>query len=839
MVTLGTYEDVMRKAQADMAEARGKEHEVIDHVREYMTMRTEVAMGSINSVNPKFADALQNAQKNDFTLLEKAQELSIATTVHARGAELLSSPSGHRQLAENQINQFRNLLSTTEGVPYFAKIMRHHSLNGHIFISKDMISEAFPAEGLRILRETYGIEFVEGPDMVSMFKVTNPTAAYESLTPFTGRIPRLSQEVHPVVETKMDELMAMVDRVVDLPHPTHWSEGALMRFDDQALIPFLIHQGVITEDMAPEFAKQLQLNNMMTYSFITDYDGIKAVLGSDKAPGTPLSAVVTSSISLAQHSTSMMRFADTFYREEYMVKNLLGTTDPAVAYERFQAIPGLVAVMLTTEGYVKNFNISRTDKKLGIRQMKDALSQNAILTTYQRSTELYRKLDQFKVPVLLDTIDKWITSAYKAGYLSSMGFVLRNVNDTAIMRLLMAAKGDVRIFSFVVKSKQYLDFINKMALELGNLKNRDEYLSYIKKLGPKEAEMYNVMMMAIEARATGSPLKDIVNVANATRGGADFIQDEIAKGTIVQQIAWGNPFTKLVLELNSWTEEHLRLAYLLWALDQGKTMSESVYDIAEYFVDYNYKSHSMKILQTMVPFGLFAVKNIQMWANHALDDPMLFRMFIDAYGKDAEEHDREERTAPSQYEMSRILGGNPSVGGVTYKLNPSLFDAMSLVPGVLADPGGRLSPVIKNVGSLLSGNPDSIELPFQTPIKRAGDLINKTLPDIMKGNTKQLPNLMPSLMSYREPFGTTTRGQYSPGVKSYNRVTGYSTDKMSARYGGRIPRSSFYVRKAYLDRGFYSKLYTASGESRIKIRQSKPTHRNLAARIRDQNYKFK
>ena len=837
LIELGTYEDIQQQIQLDLAVMGGDNTAAIDKLTNWTIARTEVSLNDASNMNPSFADSLYNAQKHDLEFLDIARRTASMVQVYSRQAPVLTTRAGHAELARNQVGQFRNLLATEEGVDVFASMMKHNSLGGHIFISKNVIDDGFSPEGLRILREKYGIEFIEGPHDVNYFKVVNPSAGYEGLKPLGEQLTRMTPEYHPEIEKAMSELLDRLNRAVDLPHPTHWSEGSFMRWNDVSLIEYLIRQEVITEDMAGVVAEQLQRSSIMRYSMITDYEGMFEILG-EYAPGSPISGIINSSISLAQHSTSKMRFADLFIREDYRVDRILGTTNAEDAYAKFRAIPGLKAVMLTNEGYVVDFAIDLKDAKLGVRQMQDALNSKAILTTYSGFTELYRKLDSFEAPKVLDWVDRNVTSAFKAGYMTSVGLPIRNLLDNNI-RLLMLAEGDFRALGYIPKAHRYIDRFTEMALEMGNLKNYEEALEYLKTRSAEDLEIYRMMMVAVEAKVSGAPLKEVVDIANATRGGADFIVDNVVQGTWTQRIAWGNPLTKAALEMQGWGEERYRLAAFLFMLEKGSGSMEAVERIAEFFIDYSHKGHGMKTLQTLVPFGLFAVKNLQMWADHALDSPDLFRMMLDVFNTQAADAEYASKKAPSEYQMSQRLSGNKTVGGTLYKLNPSLYDAMNIIPGIFGDPLQRTSPVIKNIAALLSGDPDSIELPFETPIKRVGDILTKTLPDVMKGNTKQIPNLMPSLMSYREPFGTTTRGQYSPGVRSYNRVTGYSTDKMSARYGGRIPRSSFYVRKSYLDRGFYSKLYTASGESRIKIRQSKPTHRNLAARIRDQNYKFK
>ena len=657
---------------------------------------------------------------------------------------------------------------------------------------------------------------------------------------------RSSSDLPEVFVTQMDDLASYLEASSAVKNPLNWADRTVRRYDGRVLSTYLVGQGVLEESEAALFAEQLQDN-------IGDYTPILAdaatMLEIDpKVAATPLNSFTSAVISLAARGDQKALFFHRVKMENLYLNDVFRAAgDPkeipsSVIYDRFKMFPGAVAGLVDNKNNIVKVIVSN-NRKVGIKDIEVARKKGAFFTTNQVISKLIPQFNNGKLPVWAEFIDKVFNGPFKAGYLSSIAFGGRNTSDTMIYKNVAATKSDMKIFGYQLKAYQMKKNVDKIVVEMGNLSDEEVVAQKFAQLSEK-SQVEFLVTRGYEGKITNLPdeammdmgkdLAEIVSLHKRVK--AMTFQERVS------QIAWGNPLTATMLKFSAIPERTGRTGLLLWALEEkGMGGAEAVDFVNKTHFNYSQKSQAMAWLGIFVPFAQFPLENFIFWSEAATENPWLLRMMIKLGTQSWQDEEQRRKRALSEYEVSQAMAGNMKIGNTLVKLNPSFFDAIALIPGLLKDPTQRLSPIITNIGKLMQGDFSGLEYPFEQNLKRISTIITKTVPQILGGDIERLPDLIPSGFrtdtDYKNTY-TNAHSRYSNA--GYNLYYAKGSTKMGIQYGmNRIGRSSTYVRKVYLGKGFYNSLYAKSGSSRIKLRMSAPTSKNLAMRIADQNYRFK
>jgi hypothetical protein len=212
-------------------------------------------------------------------------------------------------------------------------------------------------------------------------------------------------------------------------------------------------------------------------------------------------------------------------------------------------------------------------------------------------------------------------------------------------------------------------------------------------------------------------------------------------------------------------------------------------------IDYSVKNKGLKVLKILAPFSMFTVKNTLLWAEHAADTPWLFRTMVDAGVASWNQARAEQDGYMNRAQESNYLQGNISLGKSVLKVNPSFFDAINAIPGLIRDPLGRLTPVINNPIKFLSGDRDSITMPWEGVASKASSVVGG-VNKLMQGEDIRPSDFVPGMVS--------DFTQYTPRYTAYNfystRYVTLQNMKVARKNYRDILRSSIYYRK----NAFYS-----------------------------------
>lgn len=144
-----------------------------------------------------------------------------------------------------------------------------------------------------------------------------------------------------------------------------------------------------------------------------------------------------------------------------------------------------------------------------------------------------------------------------------------------------------------------------------------------------------------------------------------------------------NKFTGAALTPMSQIEQIVRFSQVLALQDMGLTKAGAYRHVIDTQFNYNSKSLRMKCLEAVVPFATFQYNNVLYWARQLEQNPRMFNYIIDTFGEwsfqDIEDVVDDTSGIVDQSLLSRIakMGLPIGSGGMYFKLNPSILDAMN------------------------------------------------------------------------------------------------------------------------------------------------------------------
>jgi hypothetical protein len=386
---------------------------------------------------------------------------------------------------------------------------------------------------------------------------------------------------------------------------------------------------------------------------------------------------------------------------------------------------------------------------------------------------------------------------------------------------------------------KYIQYFNKVIRDTGGLLDKKVLQDYLSKATPEELRMFTIMEMLYHYKITGTPLSAIIDITEDKRlyEIANGLREKVA--TDMQSAVWNFPPLKFILSMFGNIEEHVRVGIALFRLNEGASMDAIVAASARQFVDYSYKPPILQTASALIPFSQFAISNASFWADEATVNPLVFKFIVDLASETTIKQAAREEREMSFMERNVAASGNVKMGMDVFKVNPSLFDAVGLVPNVITRPTQRLNPVIRNLEQVLSGDPSGIELPFEVPVERSLMIAASTIPKVLTGQDVRLGEVAPSVFtSYEDKKPRRSGGlsrSYNSATESYNRFVGRGT-KMGARRAG-IARSSVFQKKQSMS--LYRSMYTKGGVSRMAMRMSPTTAKNLKYKMQDIKYRFR
>ena len=335
--------------------------------------------------------------------------------------------------------------------------------------------------------------------------------------------------------------------------------------------------------------------------------------------------------------------------------------------------------------------------------------------------------------------------------------------------------------------------------------------------------------------------------------------------------------TSKLMTPNTQIEQINRLAEYLILTKRGMTNTEAFYKIAKTHFDYNLKTEGEKLIELLIPFYTFTMRNLEFWGEMLSKKPHLATLISDimtpAWNFDSYSYEEYSRNQSLQYQ---ILSGNIPISdnGMTLKLSPSFMDAFNLLANPIESVQSKIfqpyTELPKAIKGTVSGEQGVGTIINQLPIigtlkqryvdqaskyyERTGNILNAVLPGVF-GATKrwqEFPKKNYPKKNYNYKKYNSSYSGRSSSRKHYNKYNKYITTRsyFSNYYPGRdfapkkywtplmkgMPRGynvNTNTSKNYSNGSFYRKHYTKTGRSRLKARMIPVTGYTLKYRIKD------
>lgn len=764
---------------------------------------------------------------HNIDLIDKLERLSITAQSYGTASSLLTRSEG--------LNYFQSRLANSlvrMGPEDFSKYF-YHETYGILSVDKTILEDNFDSGFLADLRDIHGINVVYEDNGRLVFKGDMTKAPnYQKLAPI--RLPEdsaIPNELRSLVLDVEDSIY----QASEVRPAFSLLDGGGLRVNGANMADELFKIGVFTAEEAEEFANTIQHTGLLKTSFVGGHEALTQLIGEGKTPGSALSVWSNSLLTLSNHSSTKYVFMRHLFDPSSSVGYVFGE-DAVTAFEAFNKASKkdpftYKFVFLDAKGNIQEF-IPKT-----IKDMQLAIDNKLTVTTYSGVVNFSKKLNTFELNPLVNWIDQNVTTFYKAGYFMSLGLAMRNGLDTPLKALMTEGMEFDQLVGSIRDAHKHIQLFSRVIKESGGLLDKAAVDKVVAGLSLEEKRMFTIMQMLYHYKITGTPLSSILDVTEEKRlyEMANGLREVVA--TDLQSAVWGFPPLKFILSVFGDIEEHVRIATALFRLNQGMSMDHIVTASARQFVDYSFKSPGLKTANALIPFVQFALSNAAFWADEATTNPLVFKFIIELTAESTiSQANREKR------ELSRLEGrvasvGNFKMGADTFKWNPSMFDAIALVPGVLTSPTQRMNPVVKSFEKVMRGDVEGIELPFESPVTRSYKMISDTLPKVMAGENIRLGEALPSIFTSNTiyPASKGLSRSYTSSVSIYNRYVGRGS-KMGQRYGG-LYRSSVQIKKRF--GSLYNQHYTKGGISRMKMAMSPTTAKNLKYKMMAIKYRFR
>ena len=407
-------------------------------------------------------------------------------------------------------------------------------------------------------------------------------------------------------------------------------------------------------------------------------------------------------------------------------------------------------------------------------------------------------------------LNNWLIGPMKTGYLTSLGFVMRNIVDSTVKNILLT--GDVTETYSMVKHtletwrnyKNYKDILKKV-LDYNDdtVVNRTGMFSkrILKKLYETQGDELNKIM----SQDMFQLFHDFVE--QGPSAGLSNLQQELvdkklklvrARKGIPEPLdnlatkIMNNPASSMILGVNSELEQVFRLSGYLWELQNGKSVNEAMYSVLKHHFDYSAKSKFEMYAEYVVPFASFSINNLAFWLDSFDKLGWMAGTLRDLYTPIWDFDSRDEELRYNRSLQYHILAGNiPFDNNLVLKLSPSVLDAVRL----LTDPTeflGRIAfyfrvPIDLIINGVQDKDFEDFVKLFVTNIPMVGPTALRYwgVTEYLKENGFE--NFLSNIAAGKSGFGYDIGSAF----KASDRITGVDIHAAAARFAAVVLPSIF------------------------------------------------
>ena len=314
---------------------------------------------------------------------------------------------------------------------------------------------------------------------------------------------------------------------------------------------------------------------------------------------------------------------------------------PSDFLEVWKAQDEYVAVYLEASKHTKTGIRVREFTIVNEKSVEVAKELNVCIIPKTQYYEVVQTVNQFKLPALFEVL-KEVSSFYKIGYLTSIGWVLRNIIDSnyknhvdvkdtvnvvdqikdllSTVKLvqnyntlnLRYGKAFDNISEYYVFWHYFNDTPEAFAEYISKTPKRQFYAEKIIEAFKGKDDVINEVKKSLIAPELFN-LTDLFIKNGPSAGISRHLIDTTGKNIKSSQVVSSFGPVRCVMDFNTMVEQSARLQRYLYDIQRGASMDEAVANVIKTHFDYADKSLVMLYTEIIFPFMSFSFKNLKYW----------------------------------------------------------------------------------------------------------------------------------------------------------------------------------------------------------------------------------
>lgn len=749
----------------------------------------------------------------DIDYLEKFAEVEVGKKrASVRAAELRRSDPFFARNGVSKMNALKADAYTKLPAEDIAREIKFNSTSGFKFIQRSLIKEGLSPEVHQELAR-YGI--VAGPTKTGsgyIIKKVLDTKEFDSLEPGTTQYNTEGHE-NSIMKSSSYDAYVRLDKYnrkqlgvhsvfgPDLHLPIRIQADAVDQF-------FMLNPDIVADiggiEVAEEFLSKTYRSRGYESDFIGDHSFMSMFVGRDPKsgnsylPDTVFNTIYNTTLGLIDHNNTKQRLMAMVDKSQYRVNDIFKNSSAKEVAEAFKHNPNFVGVYFKPNGKVRKIKLDNE------KAVELAFRENLMVVDGSTYSEMHKAFNNRNLQEsgvlgnLLYQYEKNVKPLFIASAMASVGAPVRNMSDTIIKNI--SVSGDPEAVLDIQRAKKMIDEYSQMARDLkGDVTTEYKVDKWFRDKYPDKVEYAKAKgdwYMVYEFLTSNASAGRLEAEADRMRRGLDdagnIVKKKFGDDGIIRGISFDNPILKPLFTAYSNVEMVSRLGLFLTMKRQGVDTPTAMQIVVDTHYDYTTRSDAELLLNDVIPFSTFPLRNFLWWADHAFDHPVLMRQFFST-AVESWTHDdlsaKKLADPEDSYAKFMMMSGNPlerrNAYSTVMKLNPSFFDALTYVPKWIMDPKQKLAGPIKNmelIGKSLAGTLpeeldkegkpksllDRMEIPFRMQFERGSKILKETIPKALSGEDEDLrfgAEIIPSLFSvykYEPKEYTKALNNYTP-----------------------------------------------------------------------------
>ena len=494
-------------------------------------------------------------------------------------------------------------------------------------------------------------------------------------------------------------------------------------------------------------------------------------------------------------------------------------------------------------GQLSVFNLGTLTRNFIDSVVKEVISTGSVIETVRSWHETIKDLSEYKKTLTYcmatEQLDTEMIERIAKAYNVSPENVLKDIEFDAAAVKIKGLKEVINATALYTKYNTCIDDIIKMdSNSILRPQNIEFYFNHIAKDFDIDT-FYAVHKFITEGASAGATpeLQEVFAKEFAKRG----LPNEDSSGLWGAMMHLSRKLSKPNYDL----EQIVRLSQHMQQMRQGMSFTDSSYKIAKVHFDYADKTDATRLIELIIPFYNFKMKNFEYWADLIEKNPWVWHLYMDVMNTvwnfdTYDEYGEHLELANNQSLQYNIMAGNIVLNstGLTLKLNPSIQDAIQMS----SDPFGNaqsslFAPLQYGFKQALYAQAKKNGLPefFKNTFNISDYYINKKQSFIKSGGLQIIPLVgapLSRFMVQRPKYYNITKNPLNFAIPSlFGAVKRWNTENIKSpeEWAAQRPQRKQYVRdmrvlpktyKTYKTYG-YNRSNRSSGYSRYYTKKAR------------------